>query len=468
LTKIFVKRDSIRATAKEWFPHISKPIEVLAGHSVPCHASSDRCKVRVLSPPSFEGKTSHPLDETVATIRFISRQKKFEHLLRGILKLMIEEASAKPALRRLIGDSVIRSTDLAGLPDEVIAIFRGEDTNSYRNAAETLRRLLAVADCATQRTRFDLDSRTSRLPERVRRVLLEWPSEIRDATHLFNVSLLFRNEDTQFLLLTGDAHPVLWPCILSELEKEGVSKVDAIQVPHHGSEKNVDLGVLSLLKPSRFVVSADAHKLEWRHPSFALGAAIEWVSDLGDGAKLYCTNRHRFADLCQPRQCALKKKSLTCVEITSGGVEWDFGVGPQPAHHCPNCPIQKRRLCHCQASKFLPASQWRVHRTPEERSERSVHRPSVTNTSVISMEFRIADTFTDSLVKLTAQNQKAVKTAAFDLQVNPTNPGMRFHKLDKPRDPNFWSICVNDDIRIVVHRTTESLLLCYAGHHDEA
>jgi len=84
------------------------------------------------------------------------------------------------------------------------------------------------------------------------------------------------------------------------------------------------------------------------------------------------------------------------------------------------------------------------------------------------MEFRIADTFTDSLVKLTAQNQKAVKTAAFDLQVNPTNPGMRFHKLDKPRDPNFWSICVNDDIRIVVHRTTESLLLCYAGHHDEA
>ena len=35
------------------------------------------------------------------------------------------------------------------------------------------------------------------------------------------------------------------------------------------------------------------------------------------------------------------------------------------------------------------------------------------------MEFRIADTFTDSLAKLTGDEQKAVKTAAFDLQLNP-------------------------------------------------
>jgi hypothetical protein len=32
------------------------------------------------------------------------------------------------------------------------------------------------------------------------------------------------------------------------------------------------------------------------------------------------------------------------------------------------------------------------------------------------MEFRIADTFTDSLTRLTRDEQKAVKTAAFDLQ----------------------------------------------------
>ena len=53
------------------------------------------------------------------------------------------------------------------------------------------------------------------------------------------------------------------------------------------------------------------------------------------------------------------------------------------------------------------------------------------------MEFRIADTFTDSLARLTDEQQKAVKTIVFDLQLNPAHPGMQFHKLDKERDPNF-------------------------------
>lgn len=84
------------------------------------------------------------------------------------------------------------------------------------------------------------------------------------------------------------------------------------------------------------------------------------------------------------------------------------------------------------------------------------------------MQFRIADTFTDSLAKLTGEEQKAVKTTAFDLQLNPVNPGMQFHKLDKAKDKNFWSIRVNSDIRMIVHKTSESLLLCYVAHHDDA
>ncbi|WP_027544873.1 UvrD-helicase domain-containing protein [Bradyrhizobium sp. WSM2254] len=84
------------------------------------------------------------------------------------------------------------------------------------------------------------------------------------------------------------------------------------------------------------------------------------------------------------------------------------------------------------------------------------------------MDFRIADTFTDSLARLTGDEQKAVKTTAFDLQLNPANPGMSFHKLDKARDKNFWSVRVNSDIRLIVHRSDQSLLLCYVGHHDKA
>src|SRR4030065_2951092 len=84
------------------------------------------------------------------------------------------------------------------------------------------------------------------------------------------------------------------------------------------------------------------------------------------------------------------------------------------------------------------------------------------------MDFRIADTFTDSLAKLTGDEQKAVKTTAFDLQLNPVNPGMSFHKLDKAKDKNFWSVRVSGDIRLIVHKTAASMLLCYVDHHDKA
>src|SRR6267378_304794 len=84
------------------------------------------------------------------------------------------------------------------------------------------------------------------------------------------------------------------------------------------------------------------------------------------------------------------------------------------------------------------------------------------------MDFRISDTFTDSLARLTGDEQKAVKTTAFDLQINPANPGMQFHKLNKAKDKNFWSVRVSGDIRLIVHRSEASLLLCYVGHHDKA
>jgi mRNA-degrading endonuclease RelE of RelBE toxin-antitoxin system len=84
------------------------------------------------------------------------------------------------------------------------------------------------------------------------------------------------------------------------------------------------------------------------------------------------------------------------------------------------------------------------------------------------MDFRIADTFTDSLARLTGEEQKAVKTTAFDLQLDPANPGMQCHKLERAKDRCFWSVRVNDDIRLIVHRTDKSLLLCYVDHHNAA
>src|SRR5207237_7005853 len=76
-----------------------------------------------------------------------------------------------------------------------------------------------------------------------------------------------------------------------------------------------------------------------------------------------------------------------------------------------------------------------------------------------TMEFLIADTFTDSLARLTGDEQKAVKTTDFDLQINPAQPGMNFHKLANAKDKGFWSVRVSQDIRLIVHRAATSFFL---------
>jgi hypothetical protein len=84
------------------------------------------------------------------------------------------------------------------------------------------------------------------------------------------------------------------------------------------------------------------------------------------------------------------------------------------------------------------------------------------------MEFRIAASFTAALARLEAAEQKAAKTAAFDLQMDPSAPGLKFHRIDRSRDPHFWSVRAGSDVSIIVHKTAASFLLAYVGHHDDA
>lgn len=80
----------------------------------------------------------------------------------------------------------------------------------------------------------------------------------------------------------------------------------------------------------------------------------------------------------------------------------------------------------------------------------------------------LAESFTAALGRLAADEQKQVKLTVFDLQTEPDRPGLQFHRIDKSKDPNFWSVRVSRDIRIVVHKTGASLMLAYVGHHDDA
>lgn len=84
------------------------------------------------------------------------------------------------------------------------------------------------------------------------------------------------------------------------------------------------------------------------------------------------------------------------------------------------------------------------------------------------MNFLIADTFTAAFNRLSGQDQKAVKASVFDLQMDPTGNGLQLHRIDKSKDPNFWSARVNRDVRLIVHKTGQSMLVAYVDHHDDA
>ena len=84
------------------------------------------------------------------------------------------------------------------------------------------------------------------------------------------------------------------------------------------------------------------------------------------------------------------------------------------------------------------------------------------------MLFVIATTFTESLAKLTGDEQKAAKTTVFDLQTDPSHPGLSFHRVEKSKDPDFWSVRVSRDVRIIMHKRAASTVVCYVDHHDEA
>ncbi|AKI02678.1 DNA helicase [Hoeflea sp. IMCC20628] len=80
----------------------------------------------------------------------------------------------------------------------------------------------------------------------------------------------------------------------------------------------------------------------------------------------------------------------------------------------------------------------------------------------------LADSFTASLAKLSNDEQKRVKLTAFDLQTEPDRPGLKAHRIDASKDPNFWSVRVNRDLRIIIHKTGDSVMLAYVDHHDDA
>src|SRR6516164_9221187 len=52
--------------------------------------------------------------------------------------------------------------------------------------------------------------------------------------------------------------------------------------------------------------------------------------------------------------------------------------------------------------------------------------------------------------------------------MDPTGNGLQLHRIDKSKDRNFWSTRVNRDIRLILHKTGDTVLVAYVGHHYDA
>ena len=85
----------------------------------------------------------------------------------------------------------------------------------------------------------------------------------------------------------------------------------------------------------------------------------------------------------------------------------------------------------------------------------------------------VADSFTGrawtNVVDRLAIEELGKPIATFDLQLDPSSPGLSFHRLDGARtDKGFFSVRASRDIRLIVHKTSANFLLCYVDHHDAA
>ena len=57
---------------------------------------------------------------------------------------------------------------------------------------------------------------------------------------------------------------------------------------------------------------------------------------------------------------------------------------------------------------------------------------------------------------------------ALEFQADPAGYGKRMHRVERAADPNVWSVRAGRELRLIVQRDGDTLVLAYAGHHDEA
>jgi hypothetical protein len=84
------------------------------------------------------------------------------------------------------------------------------------------------------------------------------------------------------------------------------------------------------------------------------------------------------------------------------------------------------------------------------------------------MSLLYASTFADALGKLNHQEQKQVKITTVDLMMNLKGAGLSLERINRAADTGMWSARVSRDLRIILKRDDEDIVLAYVGHHNDA
>lgn len=74
----------------------------------------------------------------------------------------------------------------------------------------------------------------------------------------------------------------------------------------------------------------------------------------------------------------------------------------------------------------------------------------------------------DSLLSLPNKEIGRVVKTIQQIKKDPSNPGLKLHRVIESPDDNFWTVRVSNDARIVLHKKDDSILICHADKHDEA
>lgn len=79
-----------------------------------------------------------------------------------------------------------------------------------------------------------------------------------------------------------------------------------------------------------------------------------------------------------------------------------------------------------------------------------------------------AKSFSRSLQKLDGTFQNAAKATVTKYLMNPDTAGLNFEAVQRARDKNFYSVRVNQDVRIILYKRGDRVVFLHADHHDRA